>query len=100
MRIGVTAPLPMPRLLPRILALNAAAAAESMEEQAGNLSQAVSLFKLSQQAGRPARARLANVIPHTNIATKRQCPESRTKAGLRAANGDVTRSVVDISTTT
>jgi len=44
----------------------AAAAAESMEEQAGNLSQAVSIFKLVP-AQSPALAARANVKPEIGL---------------------------------
>ncbi|MCX7139616.1 MAG: methyl-accepting chemotaxis protein, partial [Proteobacteria bacterium] len=50
----------------------AAAAAESMEEQAGNLTQAVGLFKLSQQTVNPAAARLAAPATVSALAERRK----------------------------
>ncbi|MCX7141346.1 MAG: methyl-accepting chemotaxis protein, partial [Proteobacteria bacterium] len=61
----------------------AAAAAESMEEQAGNLTSAVGLFKLNQQAGRsvvgkPSAAKPAALpAPGRKPATITQHPSSK-----------------------
>ncbi|MBL0124639.1 MAG: hypothetical protein IPP88_18560 [Betaproteobacteria bacterium] len=70
----------------------AAAAAESMEEQAGNLSQAVSIFKLTQQAGRPAMekpapAKVANLSNHRKPAQLAHHAAAKPQAA-KAAGGD------------
>ena len=72
----------------------AAAAAESMEEQAGNLSQAVSIFKLTQQAGRPAMAKVsapakvANLSNHRKPAQLAHHAPAKPKAAKAAGGGD------------
>jgi methyl-accepting chemotaxis protein len=72
----------------------AAAAAESMEEQAGNLTQAVGLFKLNQQAGRsvvakPAAKPAAGLpAPAKKVATVTQHPSAKPKAAKAAGGGD------------
>ncbi|MBL0124637.1 MAG: hypothetical protein IPP88_18550 [Betaproteobacteria bacterium] len=72
----------------------AAAAAESMEEQAGNLSQAVSIFKLTQQAGRPAMAKVsapakvANLSNHRKPAQLAHHAAAKPKAAKAAGGGD------------
>ena len=50
----------------------AAAAAESMEEQAGNLSQAVAIFKLAQQPGLPVVAKLTAPAKVADLSTRRK----------------------------
>jgi methyl-accepting chemotaxis protein len=70
----------------------AAAAAESMEEQAGNLAQAVSIFKLTQQAGRtvsarPAAARPASLPAPRKPATIHQHPATKSKAAKASGGG-------------
>jgi methyl-accepting chemotaxis protein len=68
----------------------AAAAAESMEEQAGNLSNAVGLFKLSQQPGRSLATKPAVALPAPrNPVTIHQHPAAKppTKAAKAAAGG-------------
>jgi len=80
----------------------AAAAAESMEEQAGNLSTAVSIFKLTQQAGRAAAARPSapaklsdasaprkpvTLVQHTAHKGNGQHPPAKPKAA-KAAGGE------------
>jgi len=69
----------------------AAAAAESMEEQAGNLAQAVAIFKLTQQAGqrapvKPAAAKSA-ALPPRKPATIHQHPATKPKAARAASGG-------------
>ncbi|MBL0124643.1 MAG: HAMP domain-containing protein [Betaproteobacteria bacterium] len=71
----------------------AAAAAESMEEQAGNLSQAVSIFKLTQQAGRPAMvkpaaAKVANLSNHRKPAQLAHHAPAKPKSVKAAGGGD------------
>jgi methyl-accepting chemotaxis protein len=70
----------------------AAAAAESMEEQAGNLAQAVSIFKMSQQAGRaavsrPAASKPAGLPAPRKAATVTQHPAAKPKAAKAAGGG-------------
>jgi methyl-accepting chemotaxis protein len=68
----------------------AAAAAESMEEQAGNLATAVSIFKMTQQAGhttaaRPAAAKHAALAAPRKPATIHQHPSAHDRAKPKAA---------------
>jgi methyl-accepting chemotaxis protein len=70
----------------------AAAAAESMEEQAGNLSQAVSIFKLSGQAAHAAGAKStaagpAGLSASRKPATIHQHPAAKPKAARVAGGG-------------
>ncbi len=79
----------------------AAAAAESMEEQAGNLAQAVSIFKMSQQAGhftaaKPAAAKHAalpaprkpiTLVQNTASKGNGQHPPAKARAG-KASGGE------------
>jgi methyl-accepting chemotaxis protein len=70
----------------------AAAAAESMEEQAGNLATAVSIFKMTQQAGhsaatRPAAAKHAALPAPRKPATIHQHPATKPKAAKAAGGG-------------
>jgi methyl-accepting chemotaxis protein len=69
----------------------AAAAAESMEEQAGNLANAVAIFKMTQQGARPVQARPAAAKPVAlseprKPATIHQHPASKGKA-VKTAGG-------------
>ncbi len=66
----------------------AAAAAESMEEQAGNLSQAVSIFKLSQQAGRPLLAKPVATKPAGLAAPRKAATVTPHPAAHAAARGN------------
>ena len=71
----------------------AAAAAESMEEQAGNLAQAVSIFKLSRQiapatAGRPGVATLAVLPQPRSQATVTKLPPAKIRAAKAAGAGE------------
>jgi len=63
----------------------AAAAAESMEEQAGNLAQAVAIFKLTQQAGHTAAARPAGLPAPRKPATIHQHPSAAATAKPKPA---------------
>jgi methyl-accepting chemotaxis protein len=70
----------------------AAAAAESMEEQAGNLATAVSIFKMTQQAGhtvvaRPAAAKHAALPAPRKGATVTQHPSAKAKPAKAAGGG-------------
>jgi methyl-accepting chemotaxis protein len=69
----------------------AAAAAESMEEQAGNLAQAVSIFKMSGQAGRAVSARPAarpaSLPAPRKPATVTQHPSVKAKPAKAAGGG-------------
>jgi methyl-accepting chemotaxis protein len=71
----------------------AAAAAESMEEQAGNLSNAVAIFKLNQQAGRPAMAKVSAPAKVANLSNHRKPAPAAHHApakarSVKAAGGD------------
>ena len=73
----------------------AAAAAESMEEQAGNLATAVSIFKMTQQAGRataskPATAKPAALSAPRKPATITQHSSSKPKAAKVSGGEDWT----------
>jgi len=71
----------------------AAAAAESMEEQAGNLASAVAIFKLAQQAGhtaaavRPAAVKPAGLPAPRKPATIHQHPAAGAKPKTGKASG-------------
>jgi methyl-accepting chemotaxis protein len=69
----------------------AAAAAESMEEQAGNLSSAVAIFRLTQEAGRPAMTRAATPAKVSNLSNHRKPAAHHAAAKpktVKAAGGD------------
>jgi len=64
----------------------AAAAAESMEEQAGNLATAVGIFKMTQQAGRTAQAKLAAPARLASVSAQRK-PVTVVQHGAHKGNG-------------
>jgi methyl-accepting chemotaxis protein len=65
----------------------AAAAAESMEEQAGNLTGAVAIFRLAQQAGRAAAVRADVARPASLPAPRRTAAANQPASRASKASG-------------